>query len=76
MGYKLTLKPVLSQGTQFLLGADAGIGVYIVLLIYQKGRNSLQKLLQPPVSRDKSSRVAGNLLILLTVLGLTCPELN
>jgi len=42
--YKHTLKPGLTQGTQILLGAVVGIRVYIVLLIYQKGRSSLQKL--------------------------------
>jgi len=42
--YKLTMKPRVSQGTQVLLGAAAGIRVYIVLLICQDSRNSMQKL--------------------------------
>ena len=53
--YKLTSKPELNQDIQALLEADAGIRVYIILLIYQK-------------KQEQFAKTVTNLLILLTVL--------
>jgi len=34
------MKPELSQGTQVLLGADAGVRVYLILLSCQESRST------------------------------------
>ena len=49
----------MSIGTQIILGADAGIRIYIVLLFYQR-------------KQEQFAKTVTNLLILLTVLAGRC----
>jgi len=61
-------KPGLSQGTQVLLGADAGIRVYIVLLICQDSKSTCLPASRICKNRENLFRTAGNLFILLSML--------